>query len=142
MTIFIDTGFYLALIDKKDAYYERAPLILEELQEGKYGALFTSNYVLAESATLVAARTNRYRPAMQGIFQLFMGEEQLATIIRPSETAETKARDLFLKINSMEVEKPVSFVDCLNIVICQQLHVPAIVTFDERHYKAFLRCIN
>lgn len=139
--IFLDTGFYISLVDSRDEHYTSALEILQELHSGKWGVVYTSNFVMAESATLVAVRTKKYEPAMRAMFQLFRGEGQLATLLRVQESTEMKAWDLFFKINSPAGDRPISYVDCTNIILCQQAHIPAIVAYDA-HYAPWLARIG
>jgi predicted nucleic acid-binding protein len=44
MAIFLDTGFYLGLIHKKDENYDTAQEWLKKIQSGVYGQIYTSNH--------------------------------------------------------------------------------------------------
>lgn len=56
--VFIDTSFFFALINSKDAHHAQARSIFERLanEETEY---FTSNFVLAEAHALILNRIGR-----------------------------------------------------------------------------------
>jgi predicted nucleic acid-binding protein len=141
MTVLIDTGFYIALLDPTDKYYARAPEILSELHSGAHGQVYTTSLVMVESATLVAIRTRKNSIAIMGMKNLFLGIDCIARLLRPSESTEAKAWDLFIKVNQDKKEQTMSYVDCTNIILAQQYHINSIVAFDG-HYDAWIRCIR
>ncbi|HME54518.1 MAG TPA: PIN domain-containing protein [Candidatus Lokiarchaeia archaeon] len=141
MAVLLDTGLYIALIDPSDAHYQRAPEILKEIKTGIHGQPYTTSFVMAEAATLVAIRTKKNIEAMHVIKSFFVGDARIASLLRPSETTENKAWDLFLKINSNTKKQPVSFVDCLNIIIAEQHHIGVMVTFDN-HFESWIHCFQ
>ncbi|NMC06328.1 MAG: type II toxin-antitoxin system VapC family toxin [Candidatus Lokiarchaeota archaeon] len=141
MTVIIDTSFYIALLDPTDKHYTRAPEILAELRSGALGRACTTSLVMAECATLIAIRTRKNTIAIEGMRKMFVGEECIAQLLRPSESTETKAWNLFIKINQDNKDRTMSYVDCTNVVLARQHHVSAIVAFDG-HYDAWIRCVR
>jgi len=139
--IFLDTGFYIALINPKDNYYRRAPEILNDLLDGVYGQLYTSHFVMAESATLTAIRTRNNKIAIDSIQDYFIGESQIAICLRSNEEVEHLAWELFCKVNDSNQNQPMSFVDCTNVKLAQQHRIGAIVSFDG-HYKSWLQIVQ
>ncbi len=145
LTIFLDTGFYLGLIHKQDTNFDRARKWLSSIRSGQYGQTYTSNLVMAETATLVAARTNAHPLAIQKIRDLFTGPLQIAPILRIGEPEEMKAWEMFTKLADTGGLKTargvISFVDCTSVITCQKHGIDYIATFDG-HYKAWLSYPN
>jgi len=137
MAIFIDTGFFLGLVDPTDSYYNRSEELLKILKTGKYGQIFTSTYIIAETLTLVAVRTKNNSIALREIEEFFNGNKKIARILRPDEQIENETLKLFLKINKKQKSKTVSFVDCSNIVFCKKRAIDNILAYD-RHFDAWL----
>jgi len=141
MAIFLDTGFYLGLIHKKDPHYQKAQDWLLQIRQGLYGQIYTSNYILSEAVTLVATRTDGNPIALTRLRQIFSGSLQIATLLRVSEEEDFDAWDLFDKLATtgelVYEEGFVSFVDCTNIVLCQQHSIEYIASFDA-HFKGWL----
>jgi len=96
---------------------------------------------MAETATLVAARTNAHPLAIQKISDLFIGPLQIAPIIRVGEDTEVKVWDMFKKLadaGDLKTTRGVwSFVDCSNVVVCEKYGIDYIAAFDD-HFKAWL----
>ncbi len=139
MAIFLDTGFYLGLAHPQDANRDRSLAILDELNKGTFGQLFTSNYVVTEAVTLSAVRSRQDTRVMSIMRNYFIGELQIATIFYASPQIDAVAWDLFVNVNSgQKGEKIISFIDCSNVIFCQQHQIPSIVAFDK-HYERWLR---
>jgi len=142
MAIFLDSGFYLGLLHKQDRHNDRAREWLQKIRSGFFGQVYTSNFVMAEAATIVASRTKGNPLAIEKTRQLFIGELQIATIIRASEDDERIAWDLFLKLSKTKelVSEGgiVSFVDCTCIILCQAHRIEHIASFDG-HFKPWLK---
>ncbi len=137
MAIFLDTGFYIGLVHPKDDNYEKSQQLLRTLKTGVYGQLFTSNFIMAESATLVASRTGNNIRAMHNIRELFLGSGQIAIILRLNADIEKDAWDLFQKINTEKSSEVVSFVDCTNITLCRHYSLENILSFDS-HFDGWI----
>lgn len=138
--IFLDTSYYIALINPKDPFYKKSWKILKELEKGVYGTPFTSNLVMSEAAILTAIRTKKNPEAIATMRSLFVGEIRIATMLRCSEDVELRAWDLFEKVNRT-VEQPMSYVDCTNIVLAQQNHIGMIIAYDT-HFEGWFQQIQ
>jgi len=139
MGIFLDTGFYIGLIDPTDSHYKRSIELLIDLKSGKYGQIFTSNFIMAESATIVASTTKNNSIAINEIKKIFTGDERIAIILRANEELEKESWELFQKLNKKE-NKVISYVDCTNILFCQKYLLNFILSFDA-HYDGWVNRI-
>jgi len=140
MSIFLDTGFYFALLAKKDSNHERAELLLNELSEGIYGHIYTSDFVFNESMTLINVRTKGTRKdLLERMKSLFLGEEPIAKMITVDNEILDEISNLQIKITKMN--EPISFTDCSNIILCQTRKISKIVSYDS-HYIGFLTQIQ
>ncbi len=141
MAIFLDTGFYMGLVNPKDHHHSRCNSLLKELIAGQYGQVFTSSFIMLETSTLVAIRTHRNIKALNETHDLFLGQNQLAIILHPNNQIYSQTWDLFLKMNNDQNLKVVSFVDCANIVFCQYRKIDKILAFDH-HFDGWLHRIS
>ena len=98
MAIFLDTGFFLGLVHKKDENFAVAQEWLKKIQSGVYGQIYTSNHVIAETATLVAVRTRGSVIALERTRSLLKGELQIATVLYASEDEETRRLGFIYKV--------------------------------------------
>jgi len=64
MSLFIDTGAFLAYRNKKDKYHEVADRLFRIALKGKFGQLYTSDYIYDEALTLAINRTKNISVAM------------------------------------------------------------------------------
>ena len=140
MAIFLDTGFYFSLIWKKDKKHHRAQEIFQEVGKGMFGAIFTSDFVLDESLTLMNIRTYGKRlDLVEKVYDLFMGQEPLAELIK---VPKIWIKDIFAVQRKLTTAKdPISFTDASNIILCQKHGIKNIVAFDG-HFKGFLHVIS
>ena len=58
MSVFIDTGAFLAYRNTKDKYHEISLKLFRDALMGKYGQIYTSDYIYDEALTLAQVRTN------------------------------------------------------------------------------------
>jgi len=139
MGVFLDTSFYLSLVHPKDVNAKRGGEILKVLSTGKYGLVYTTNYIMVESATLVVARTLGNSTILADLESILFGEDKIAEFITIAPEIETETWNLFKKINVnvKDRKKIMSFVDISSIVICQQNQLDYIISFDE-HFDSFL----
>lgn len=95
MSLFIDTGVFVAIQNERDEHHEAAREAMTGAFQGSFGALYTSDYVYDEVVTLVRARTNDHDEARlagdriigNGTFAdrielLFVGEERFERSVR------------------------------------------------------------
>ncbi|MHA1475313.1 MAG: PIN domain-containing protein [Promethearchaeota archaeon] len=144
VAIFLDTGFYLGLIHSKDHNYDRAQELLIEIQTGKYGQIYSSRLIMAETATIVAVRTRKNPKLLKEVKDLFIGDLQIATLLLLTETTEKKTWDIFIKANSSKEpskKKILSFVDSSNIALCNEHGIKNIIAFDG-DFKGWLDVIK
>ncbi|MHA1283078.1 MAG: type II toxin-antitoxin system VapC family toxin [Promethearchaeota archaeon] len=142
MGIFLDTGFYLGLCHPKDRHAKDSERILENLKDGTYGLLYSSNLIISEATTLAAVRTNSNPEVLNHLGDLFWGKNKIATILHFNADKESETWELFKKINinKKKSEKIMSFVDVSSIILCKTHQIDKIVSFDS-HFDGFLERI-
>lgn len=126
--ILVDSDAWVALAKKNDANHQTAIDIMESLERQSV-SLITTNYVFAESVTVISQRVG-HKVALRYIASLKQPESSLA-IIWISEHIERAAIDIF----SRQTSKNISFVDCTNMAVMDSLHVDAIFSFDQIYAK-------
>lgn len=123
--IIVDTGFWLALADRRDAYHERAKRALQRYDE----PLITTWCVMTETCHLLLSRKGidaqvRFIESLEaGVFGLFALEErhvgQIATLMQ-------KYADL-----------PMDLADASLVILAEELDSGRIFSVDERDFKAY-----
>ena len=103
--IFIDTGAFLARHVSHDQFHAKARRAWKDLEKAK-SPLFTSNFVLDETFTLLARRTS-YAFAADRAEAAY--SSRVLTVLRPGPEAELEALALFRKLGDQEVPACVAF---------------------------------
>jgi uncharacterized protein len=120
--IFVDTSFFVSLYDEKDPNHNEALKLSSNLPEE--ALLYTSSEMISESLTVISQKTSKKRS-----IDFYDDILPIELIIVDIDTFN-KSVDLFKKIKS----KNVSFADCTSFVICRELDIDAVLTFDK-HFK-------
>jgi len=127
MTIFLDTGIFVAFHNTRDANHTRAMQIIKTLIEGGLGTAYTSDYVFDEAVTVALVRTGRPENAL-AVGRVILGEITVPfiAILRVSEDDFKKAWTLF----SQYTDRELSFTDCTSIALMRTRGIESIVSFD------------
>ena len=123
--IFIDTGAFLARYIAKDDLHRTSTSCWAVLEKSKE-RLFTSNFVLDETFTLLGRRTG-YSFASERARAIL--SSSAITILRPSKYDEIEAVKLFEKF----ADQSVSYTDCISFVLMRSNKIERVFTFD-RHF--------
>jgi len=125
--IFIDTGVFVAYVNKRDINHERAVEILEDVMRGKYGRAYTSDYVFDEAVTFALLKTKDVRKALN-VGRLILGDDVLPRfleILFVDRVIFNKAWKYFRRY------KGLSFTDCISIALIEEYEIDYIASFDS-----------
>ena len=127
MKIFIDTGAWVALENKKDIHYEQAITFKDEIKNKRY-RLYTSNFVLDETCTLLLANVG-YEKTIESIKRIrALRDKGLLHVIQVTEDIEDCAWLIFERFNK---DKFWSFTDCTSKAIMEMLDITESFSFDR-----------
>ncbi len=127
--IFVDTGAWFALAVRNDPDHPAALTWLRANRE----ALVTSDYVLAETATLLRMRDKTargHRLAVSVATSLYRQESAFLEKITNSDIAA--ALNIFRKFS----DHSFSFVDCTSFTLTERLGISQAFAFD-RHFEHY-----
>ena len=128
--VFVDTGAWYALIDRRDPDHERVVAAFHEHR----GRLLTSNFVLDETLTLV-----RYRLGWK-ISHRF-GEQLRTGALARFERISPRDEEAAWTIFSTYSDKSFSYTDCTSFALCNRLDLPICLAIDS-DFRAFgLHCL-
>jgi predicted nucleic acid-binding protein len=124
--VFIDSGAWIALTDRKDQYHRKAALIYNKLKE-KRELLTTTDYIIDETVTRL--RYDLGHATAIRFLDLIEKTEQtgLLKIFKIDNLIFKKAEILFRRYDSVIL----SFTDCTSFVICQKYSISDAFTFDQ-----------
>ena len=121
--IFVDTGAWFAIAVSNDPDHEAATKWLEGNREPR----ITTDYVMAETATLVRIRDKTprgHRLAVRIATSLL--RQQAAVLEKVTERDLTQALSVFRKYS----DHTFSFVDCVSFVVMERLGIGQAFAFD------------
>jgi len=124
--LFVDTNALVAVFNEDDAHHEVANDILDRIGNGDlaYGPLFTSRYVLSETATtlLVGAGHSEAVEALTSI-----RDSPSFNILNTVPEIFDQTADQFEQYDDQEI----SFVDHMNSVLADEYDIEHIFAFDS-----------
>ena len=133
MTVFIDTGIFVALHNADDNLHTKSQELKTNALKGEYGKIFTSDYIIDEAITTALMRTKNHNLAMD--LGKFIIESPRITKLWITETTFKKA---WQKINTLK-NKPISFTDATSITLIETNKIQQIMSFDsDFHPHRFL----
>ena len=123
--IFVDTSAFVALNNPRDPHHENS-LELSLKLEGQLAPLVTTNYILAESYTVISQKVDKET-------SVYFKEnfDPRIKIVRVSEELEEIAWQIFKKI----ISKNVSYIDCTSFAVMRSLGVTQAFAYDEDFRK-------
>ena len=124
--IFVDTSAFVALRNPADPHHKKALEIALELDRQE-ADLTTSNYVLAETYTVISQKVSKEKSiAFKEDF------DPRIRVIRIDEALEESAWSIFKVIKS----KNVSYIDCTSFAVMKNYNISQAFAFDEDFEKA------
>jgi predicted nucleic acid-binding protein len=132
--IFADTGFWIALLLKRDRHYTRALQILQEMRTKAH--IVTSEYVLLEFLN----HFSKHGPFMRGEAMntwkaLYASKETF--VIPVGHVLLERAATLYER----SVDKSWSLTDCSSFVIMRERKIQDALTFDHHFEQAGFRAL-
>jgi len=126
MAVFVDTGAWVALANRKDGCHPAASSHFGKLLADK-ALLVTTNLVVAETVTRI--RYDLGHPAAGKFLTLLDGavEAGYLVLLRVTEEDEARAREIFLKYT----DHLFSFVDCTSFAVMQRMGLKEVFGFDR-----------
>jgi len=126
--IFVDTGAWIALTDRKDQHHHEAIEIYNRLKLIKE-RLLTTDYIIDETLTRLRYDLNHFAAIRFLDFIERAEETGVVNIIRIDEKVFKEAKSLFRGYDSTVL----SFTDSTSFAVCQMYAISKAFTFD-RHF--------
>jgi hypothetical protein len=127
MSVLIDTGIFIAYINKRDSNHDKAVSLLEDIMRGRYGISYTSDYIFNEAVTYTLMKTKDIGKALD-VGRLILGDGELPRfthILFVDRGTFNKAWEIFLKYDRL------SFTDCTSIALINEYEINYIASFDS-----------
>jgi predicted nucleic acid-binding protein len=132
MARFVDTTFWIALLNPKDAHHAAAAETMASIaaEGGAAPPLVYSDYVFDELVTTTLAQTKRHDKAVRAGRALLASKG--ARLVRISERTFEDAWELFQKRR----DKRWSFTDCTSFRMMEALGIDTALSFDSDFREA------
>lgn len=127
MRVFIDSGGFLAVMDRDDPFHPAGREITARL-ESLRAQLYTSNSIVDEACTLVRSRATR---ALAAQFLRSLKTSGIV-VLRVTPVIEAEAERIFLRHD----DKDFSFTDCTSFALIEAKRLDAVLAFD-RHFSQY-----
>lgn len=124
ISVFIDTSAFVALNNPQDFNYKRIIEILEKAKKEKF-IYITSNYIIAETLTVISQRISHTRAV-----NFFEKDLEGIDIKHIAPELESDAFNIFKGASS----KNLSFVDCTSFALMNTYRINIVLGFDQ-HFK-------
>jgi len=129
--LFIDTGAWVALNNKKDKYHQDAVKANRDFLDGGYFYI-TSDYVLDETYTLIRLDVGHKRTVEFGYEINDLRKKKKINVFHVNQVILDKAWNIFEKYS----DKDFSFTDCSSFAVMEMLKINEAFSFDK-HFDQY-----
>ena len=142
MGVFLDSGFFLGLLNRTDHHHEEINKKFQKISTGESGLIYTSSLIISEATSLILIRTHNNSIILNAFWEFLYGEDKFIRIIYPSSNLITQSKHIFTAHNKNVKEKRnyLSFVDASNIAICREFQILSIIATDG-DFKPYLNIL-
>ena len=131
-TIFVDTGFWIALIDRRDTHHLLAKSALESLLKCYH--VYLSDFVLFETITYLNCSIKRHDLAVRFLKKT---KQPTLSMLVVDEIIKNEALNLFEKYS----DKNLSLTDCTSFVLMNHQHIQRYAGFDNHFLQMGFVCV-
>ena len=125
MAVFVDTGIFVAVRNRKDINHQRAKELMRQALKARFGIIRTSDYVVDEAVTTALARTRNHQIAVN-TGRYILSSPRIETL-----PVLTDDFDLAWRKFQTILDKPLSFTDCTSLALMERRGIERIMSFDS-----------
>lgn len=128
MSVFVDTGLFVAQQNTSDREHDAAVRAMEAVLSGRHGQPFVSDYVFDEAVTLARRRT-RSHAQMMTVANRILGRAPFPRVFEVLMVTGPIFRDAVRLLEKFR-DRDLSFTDATIISIVQRRGIGAVLSFD------------
>lgn len=132
MTIFLDTGIFFSTYNLDDVLNRDGAAIYVSAFSGKWGAVYTSDYIIDETCTLLKIRAGSEFSVK---FLKTLRESVRISILRVDERIFEKTCEIFEKYHE---KAGLSFTDASTIALLREADIEFLASFDSRSFEGIV----
>jgi hypothetical protein len=125
VTVFIDTGIFVALRNADDELHTRSTELMKKALKAEFGTVYTSDYIIDEAITTALVRTRRHDLALD-IGKYIIESPRITKLWTTKETFELA----WQKFQTLK-DKPLSFTDCTTLAHIQKNRIKQTLSFNS-----------
>jgi hypothetical protein len=125
LSVFIDTGIFVAAINVADKNHGRAKGLMVRAMKGEFGTVYTSDYVIDEAITATLARTKKFEAAVE-VGEYILTSPRIEKL-RVTEEIFNAAWERFKALRA----RPMSFTDCTSLALVEKNGIGNLASFDS-----------
>lgn len=129
MSILIDTGVFYAYQDCDATDHEYAMRALHKISQGRWGRVFTTDYIFDESVTLTLKRTRSHKQALR-VARRILGEQGYPKLVDVLMMTGPIFRESVLIFEKYH-DQGLSFTDATTIAFMHRRGIDRVLTFDD-----------
>jgi len=124
--LFVDTNALVAVFNEDDARHDEAVAVLDGIQNGTlpYGPVFTSRYVLSETATTILVGIG-HREAVEALRTV--RESSTVNLLDVGPVVFDRTATQFEQYS----DHSISFIDHMNAILADEYDISHVFAFDE-----------
>ena len=131
MTIFLDTSFIVAFLNRRDSRNRRATELWHKLLDNEWGRPFTSDYIVDECYTLLLSRRKNLT-IQQNLHDFIHGNPanmipKFILFRKITDELYENSWKLYKKFMNSEL----SFTDLTILAICTKMNIEYLASFDK-----------
>lgn len=139
MGTFLDSNFFIALLNTRDELHEKAKKKLTTLKDPKFGSLVTTDYVVDEVITTIWGQTHR-KDLVKKAFSLICQIPRFVQFKKISRDHLTLTWEKWVQLAEWP-KRPLSFTDCTILAFMELEHIEYLLTFDSE-FKELVKIVN
>jgi len=125
--VFVDTGAWLALYDKKDHNHQTAKETATRLKDGKI-PLITTDYVFDEAVTIIRMRVGHKEAVTFGNSLL---KSRVVKVVEIGDDLKKEAWNIFVRYKDHRF----SYTDCTSFAVLFRMKVDRVFGYDK-HFES------
>lgn len=131
--VFVDSSFWIALLDSKDIHFESAKEIFSKLC-GEYGAV-SSEFVVFETITYLNCSLKQHDLAVRFLESIHSSGMVIVPI-------DSNVRDNAMAIFKQYADKPFSFTDCTSFELMRREDIQLCAGYDKHFQQMGFRWLT
>lgn len=139
MTTFLDSNFFIALLNTRDEKHEEAKNKLITLKDTKFGSLVTTDYVVDEVITTIWGQTHR-KDLVKKAYSLICQTPRFVQFKKISLDHLTLTWEKWVQLAEWP-KRPLSFTDCTILAFMELENVEYLLTFDSE-FNGLVKTVN